>query len=73
MRRRRPALHIAGLGASYIALPTGFYLDNGPHLPLWERLPGWSHGALPSLVGVPLITLALWRRRPTRTPKKVTS
>ncbi|GLW10710.1 hypothetical protein Misp01_58380 [Microtetraspora sp. NBRC 13810] len=73
MRRRRPALHIAGMGASYIALLTGFYLDNGPHLPLWERLPGWSHGALPSLVGAPLIALTLWRRRPTRTAKKVTS
>ncbi|MFI7702015.1 hypothetical protein [Nonomuraea sp. NPDC049480] len=73
LRRRRPYLHIAGMGASYIALLTGFYLDNGPHLPLWERLPGWSHGVLPSLVGLPLSARAIWRRRPARTQRKATS
>ena len=38
-RRRRwrgwlPA-HVTGMAASYILLLTAFYVDNGPHLPLW--------------------------------------
>lgn len=63
MRRRWPSLHIAGMGTSYIALLTGFYLDNGPHLPLWDQLPAWAHPVLPGLVGVPLIVRALRRWR----------
>ena len=27
------------MAASYVALLTGFYVDNGPQLPLWDRLP----------------------------------
>ncbi|MFC4119807.1 DUF2306 domain-containing protein [Nonomuraea zeae] len=62
-RRRQPYLHITGMGLSYIALLTGFYIDNGPHLPLWEQLPRWIHWAAPSLIGVPLIVRAIGRRR----------
>src|SRR5258705_1729174 len=53
--------HAFGMGGSYIALLTGFYVDNGPHLPLWRLLPHWSYWVMPALVGVPLIWLALRR------------
>jgi hypothetical protein len=49
------------MGGSYIALLTGFYVDNGPFLPLWSRLPHLTYWLLPSLVGVPLIWVALRR------------
>ena len=66
-RRRRPpgwpARHAIGMGGSYIALLTGFYVDNGPFLPLWDRLPHWTYWTLPAAVGVPLIYLALRRFR----------
>src|SRR4051794_36364373 len=35
---RWPRWHAIGMGGSYIALLTGFYVDNGPQLPLWSRL-----------------------------------
>jgi hypothetical protein len=63
-RRQRPGWptrHAIGLGGSYIALLTGFYVDNGPFLPLWDRLPHLSYWLLPTAVGVPLIRLALHR------------
>lgn len=62
-RRRQPYLHIAGMGLSYVGLLTGFYVDNGPRLPLWERLPAWAFWVLPSLVGLPLIIRAIQRFR----------
>ena len=65
-RRRRRGwlrLHILGMSGSYIALLTGFYVDNGPNLPLWNRLPTVALWVLPSLVGVPLVLRALARRR----------
>ncbi|MFF4616187.1 hypothetical protein [Nonomuraea jabiensis] len=65
-RRRRPYLHIAGLGGSYIALLTGFYVDNGPHLPGWDRLPSWVFWILPSLIGLPMIARAIGRRLPAK-------
>ena len=58
-RRRRPYIHITGMGLSYVALLTGFYVDNGPNLPLWDRLPAWSYWVLPSLIGLPLIARAI--------------
>jgi hypothetical protein len=63
-RRQRPGWpvrHAIGMGGSYIALCTGFYVDNGPQLPLWERLPHWSYWVLPAAVGIPLIRRALRR------------
>ena len=63
-RRHRPgwsAHHAIGMGGSYIALLTGFYVDNGPFLPLWDRLPHIAYWLLPSLVGVPIIWRALRR------------
>ncbi len=55
------AHHIAGMGSSYVVLLTAFYVDNGPHLPLWDRLPNIAFWILPSLFGLPLIALALRR------------
>ena len=66
-RRRRwrhwMPLHITGMGASYIAMLTAFYVDNGPHLPLWNRLPVYALWLLPTCVGVPIIMTALRRKR----------
>jgi hypothetical protein len=56
-------LHIAGMAISYILLLTAFYVDNGPHLPLWRSLPPLAHWLLPSVVGLPLLVLVL-RRHP---------
>jgi hypothetical protein len=65
-RRRRPGwlrIHIPAMGGSYITLLTGFYVDNGPHLPLWDRLPSLGYWLLPSLIGVPIILRAMTKRR----------
>jgi hypothetical protein len=64
-RRRRPGDtgHIAGLGIGYIAMLTAFYVDNGPHLPLWDRLPPWAFWLLPSVIGAPVIARAVLRAR----------
>lgn len=51
-------LHVAGMTISYILLLTAFYVDNGPHLPLWRSLPLLAHWLLPSLVGVPDLGIA---------------
>jgi hypothetical protein len=53
------------MGGSYIALLTGFYVDNGPFLPLWKELPHLTYWLLPSIIGAPLIWLALNRYRRT--------
>ena len=57
-RRHRPGCaphHAIGLGCSYIALLTGFYVDKGPFLPVWDRLPHLTYWLLPSLIGGPLM------------------
>lgn len=54
--RAWPAVHVIGLGSSYITMLTAFYVDNGPHLPIWQRLPPITFWTLPTLIGaVPLI------------------
>jgi len=67
-RRRRPGdtAHIAGMGISYVAMLTAFYVDNGPHLPLWDRLPTLAFWLLPSAVGAPIIARAVRRTRRPR-------
>lgn len=72
-RRRRwrgwpvwPRVHGTAMAVSYIALFTGFYVDNGPSLPLWDRLPHLAYWLLPAVVGVPLLLRAL-RRGTART------
>ncbi|MEP6697304.1 MAG: hypothetical protein ABJA34_10545 [Pseudonocardiales bacterium] len=65
LRRRRPARwlvwHGTSMSGSYVALLTGFYVDNGPHLPVWDRLPHLAYWLLPALVGIPLTWWALKR------------
>jgi len=53
--------HGFAMAGSYIALLTGFYVDNGPQLPVWEHLPPMLYWVLPALVGVPLTWWALRR------------
>ena len=54
-------IHIAGMGFSYILLLTAFYVDNGPHLPLWRSLPTLAYWLGPSLVGLPILGRVLLR------------
>lgn len=58
--------HIIGMGGSYVAMLTAFYVDNGKHLPLWDKLPTVAFWLLPSAIGIPLIWRALrkYRRQP---------
>ena len=56
-----PARHATGMGGSYIALLTGFYVDNGPFLPLWSSLPHITYWLLPGLIGIPIIWRAVHR------------
>src|SRR5262249_23331823 len=62
-RRRRPRRwmlwHGSAMAGSYIALFTGFYVDNGARLPLWDRLPHLAYWLIPVAVGVPLTWRAL--------------
>lgn len=58
--------HILGMGTGYTAMLTAFYVDNGPHLPLWDRLPTAAFWVLPSAIAVPLIARALRRARQAR-------
>ena len=55
--------HIAGMGISYTAMLTAFYVDNGPHLPLWDRLPVLAFWLLPTAVAAPIITRAIIRAK----------
>src|SRR5271166_1055906 len=64
-RRHRPGDtgHIAGMGIAYTAMLTAFYVDNGPHLPLWDRLPTLAFWLLPSVIAAPIIRRAVIRAR----------
>jgi hypothetical protein len=64
-RRHRPGDtgHILGMGIGYTAMLTAFYVDNGPRLPLWDRLPTLAFWLLPSAVAAPLITRAVIHAR----------
>jgi hypothetical protein len=68
-RLHRPgdAGHIVGMGTAYVAMLTAFYVDNGPHLPLWDRVPPLSFWFLPATVGAPIIIRAVRAAR-RRTP-----
>ncbi|HEY3873815.1 MAG TPA: hypothetical protein VGM10_35990 [Actinocrinis sp.] len=67
-RRHRPGDdgHIAGMGISYAALLTAFYVDNAQNLPLFDRLPPVAVVLLPGAVAVPIILSALHRARTRR-------
>ena len=60
-RRRSPTGHVVCMGASYVAMLTAFYVDNGPKLPLWSLLPPLVFWFLPSLIGAPVIFRAVRR------------
>ena len=64
-RRHRPGDtgHIAGMGIAYTAMLTAFYVDNGPHLPLWDRLPVLAFWLAPSVIAAPIITRAIIHAR----------
>ena len=62
-------IHLSGMGLSYILLLTAFYVDNGPHLPVWKHLSTWSHWLAPSLFGLPLLVWALLRHPIVRREK----
>jgi hypothetical protein len=51
--------HTICMGASYILLMTGFYVDNGKNLPFWKLFPQWFFWVFPVIVGVPIILWAL--------------
>ena len=59
-------MHVTGMGVSYIVLLTAFYVDNGPHLPLWRELPRVVHWTLPTIVGAPIVVWTLTRHRSPR-------
>jgi len=52
---------------------TAFYVDNGPHLPLWDRLPTLAFWLLPSAIGAPIITRAVIRARRARKQARKTA
>jgi hypothetical protein len=64
-RRHRPGdtAHIAGMGTAYLAMLTAFYVDNGPHLPLWDHLPTPAFWLLPTAIGAPIIARAISRAK----------
>jgi hypothetical protein len=51
------------MGAAYVAMLTAFYVDNGPHLPLWDRLSAYAFWLLPTVIGAPVIARAVIRAR----------
>jgi hypothetical protein len=59
--RRWMTWHGSAMAGSYIALLTGFYVDNGPQLPLWDRLPHLAYWLLPAAIGIPVTWRALRR------------
>jgi hypothetical protein len=63
--RRGGTGHIAGMGLGYTAMLTAFYVDNGPRLPLWHRLPVLMFWLLPGAIATPLIVRAVIRARRT--------
>lgn len=51
--------HTMCMGASYILLMTGFYVDNGKNLPFWNLFPQWFFWVFPAMVGIPIILYVL--------------
>jgi hypothetical protein len=58
------------MGVGYVAMLTAFYVDNGPHLPVWDRLPTLAFWLLPSAIGAPIIARAVIRARRARQEKQ---
>jgi hypothetical protein len=62
-----PRRHTICMGSSYIFLLTGFYVDNGKNLPLWNVFPQWFFWIFPAMVGIPIIVYALLKNPLNRT------
>jgi hypothetical protein len=62
-----PTHHLTGMGLSYVAMLTAFYVDNSPRLPVWNLLPPLTFWFLPTAAGLPLLIRARRRHRPART------
>jgi hypothetical protein len=58
--------HIVGMGIGYTVMITAFYVDNGPHLPVWDHLPTITFWLLPSVIAAPIIVRAVIRARRPR-------
>jgi hypothetical protein len=54
------------MGTAYVAMLTAFYVDNGPHLPLWDHLPVLAFWLLPSAIGAPVIARAIQQAKQAR-------
>jgi hypothetical protein len=61
------AWHGTAMAGSFTALLTGFYVDNGHQLPLWNRLPHVTYWLIPAAVAVPLTWRALLHNTAIRT------
>ncbi len=59
-------VHLIWMGASYVVMLTAFYVDNGPNLPVWNRLPSLAFWSGPALIATPVIYRAVRRHRPVR-------
>ena len=60
-RENRTRLHTILMSSSYVFLLTGFYVDNGKHLPFWKLFPQWFFWVFPAAVGVPIVLYVLKR------------
>lgn len=56
--------HIVGMIGSYIALLTGFYVDNAHLIPLLNQLPTLVFWILPTVIGIPFIIRSISRFAP---------
>ena len=61
------------MSIAYVAMLTAFYVDNGPHLPLWDRLPPLTFWFLPAAVGAPIITRAILAARSRARPDQAST
>lgn len=64
------AWHGVAMPGSYVVMLTAFYVDNGPRLPIWDRLPTPAFWLLPAAVGLPLTLWALVRNGVIRLPRR---
>lgn len=53
--------HTICMGASFILLMTGFYVDNGKNLPFWNQFPQLFFWIFPSAVGIPIIIYVFFK------------
>lgn len=74
-RKHKPnwtRLHTVCMGLSYVLLLTGFYVDNGQHLPFWKQFPQIFFWFFPAAIGLPIIIYVCYnhplnRRRVNKT------